>query len=271
MSVTTVPNAGFQDLLRGWRKARKLSQLGLATAADISQRHLSFLESGRSMPSREMVLRISRALGLPLREQNSLLHAAGFAPVFSHEQLDAGRLTHARRALDTLLQHHEPFPVIVVDRNWNLLLANDATLRMFAAFSVGDSLWEDIGGQTPNVLRATLHPRGFRPFIANWETFAAWFLGQLAEELASNPFNREARELLDEIHSLTEMPVETPISPPSPMLTLELARDDIRLRLFTMISTFGTPLDVTLQELRIETFFPADDETRTYFERLAQD
>ncbi len=266
MTSTLTQAPEFQDLLRQWRKTRKLSQWALADAADISQRHLSFLESGRSNPSREMVLKLSRALELPLREQNSLLHAAGFAPVFSHDSIDAQSLTHAREALEVILKHHEPYPVVVVDRNWNLLMSNDATLRLFAAFGDVAAIWNDVGGDRPNMLRATLHPMGFRRYIRNWETFVDYFKRQLDEELATNPFNREARELLDEINAYPDMPEAAAIPERSaPFLLLELANDEVELRLFTMISTFGTPLDVTLQELRIETFFPADEATAAFF------
>ncbi len=270
MQSTAIPVPTFSDLLRSWRRTRKHSQWALSDMAGVSQRHLSFLESGRSAPSREMVLRLSQALELPLREQNGLLQAAGFAAVYPENPIDAESLAHARQALDILLTHQEPYPVIVVDRNWNLLLSNEANLRLFNAFTDINTLWEDIGGEAPNVARATLHPAGFRPHIRNWDAFAGYFLRQLGEELATNPFNRQARELLDEVANYPGMPASTDVpTGAAPLLSLELEKDGTPLRLFTMISTFGTPLDVTLQELRIETFFPADDVTDRFLHELA--
>ncbi|MDZ7685095.1 MAG: helix-turn-helix domain-containing protein [Gammaproteobacteria bacterium] len=260
----------FSDLLRSWRRTRKLSQGKLAESAGISQRHLSFLESGRSMPSRDMVLLLSQTLNVPLREQNSLLHAAGFAAVYSHDPIDAERLGHARQALDMMLEHHEPYPAVVVDRNWNLLLANEATFRLFAEFVDVEQLWSDIGGHAPNVLRATLHPKGLQPFIRNWRLFAGYFRHQLEEELATNPFNRKARELLEEISAYPDMPTShAPTTASTPLLALEIDKGETRLELFTMITSFGTPLDVTLQEIRIEMFFPANEAAKALFRRLS--
>lgn len=271
-SIATAPAPAFADLLRGWRKIRKLSQWNLALAAGISQRHLSFLECGRSSPSRDMVVLLARALELPLREQNALLNAAGFASLFPHRSLDAADLTEARQALSVMLEHHEPNPAIVVDRNWNLLMSNDANLRLFALFGDPASIWEDIGGATPNIMRATLHPRGFKPFIANWDEFAAYFIQQLNQELTANPYNNEARELLDEATTYPDVPDPQLVAQGNrPFLTLHLKGDDVDLEFFTMVSTFGTPLDVTLQEIRIETFFPATPETRRFIRSLAQD
>lgn len=265
-----IPTPTFPDLVRSWRKARKFSQSDLADAADISQRHLSFLESGRSRPSREMVVKLAEALEVPLRERNHLLQAAGFAAVYSHASIDEQALAWAREALAMMLTHHEPYPAVVIDRNWNLILANDAFYRVFNLFTDPGALAEHLGERAGNIMHATLSPHGLRPWITNWQDFAAWFRHQLQEELARNPFNAEARELLDELNGMPGMPepTETERDMP-PLLTVELRKDDIELNLFTMITTFGTPLDVTLQELRIESFFPANEASEAHLKAMA--
>ncbi|MCB1693309.1 MAG: helix-turn-helix transcriptional regulator [Pseudomonadales bacterium] len=259
----------FADLLRGWRKSRKLSQWNLALDAGISQRHLSFLESGRSAPSREMVMLLAGTLELPLREQNAMLNAAGFAGVFPERSIDATELAHARKALSMMIER-TAYPALVVDRNWHIMMANDATVRVFSALVDMEKLWTDIGGGAPNILRATLHPKGFRPFIRNWREFASWFLHQLTQELAMNPYDFEARALLDEIRGYPDMPDANPVAGGGrSWLGLEIELGERRLEFFSMISTFGTPLDVTLQEIRIETFFPADTPTEKWLAELA--
>lgn len=253
----------FPDLLRGWRKVRKLSQWNLALTAGVSQRHLSFLESGRSSPSRDMVMLLAGALELPLREQNALLNAAGFANVYGHTGINQQELKQARHALSVMLEYHEPYPAIVLDRNWNILMTNAANTRVFSQFVDPATVWSDIGtGKAPNIMRVTLHSRGLKPYIANWGEFAAYFVHQLAQELATNPYNSEARELLDEIRDYPDMP-DPHIAPRGyrPFLSLELEKGETRFEFFSMISTFGTPLDVTLQEIRIETFFPGNEQT----------
>ncbi len=262
--------AKFPDLLRNWRKIRKHSQSDLSLTAGISQRHLSFLESGRSSPSREMVLLLANSLELPLREQNALLNAAGYTGVYSHAGIDQEELTQAHHALDVMLKHHEPFPAIVVDRNWNILMMNNANLKVFGEFVNPTTVWQDIGpGKAPNVLRLSLHPKGLRAFTNNWQILGQYFLNNLNSELNSNPYNREARELLDEISNYPDMP-DTHLPPDGfkPYLTFELEKPGLKLTFFSLISTFGTPQDVTLQEIRIETFFPANDTTESFLRQL---
>lgn len=264
----------FPDLLRGWRKARKISQGNLSLDAGVSQRHLSFLESGRSSPSRDMVLKLAESLALPLREQNALLNAAGYASVYPHNDLARDELAQARHALELMLSYHEPFPAIVVDRNWNLLMANEANTRVFALFIDPVSVWTDIapdsGNAAPNILRVTCHPRGLRPYLKNFDELARYFLRQLSDELAHNPYNREARELLDELTGYPDMPEPVHDQQAArPYLALELEKGSVSLESFTMISTFGTPLDVTLQEIRIETFLPANERTEQFLRDLS--
>ena len=262
----------FSDLLRSWRKTHKLSQGALSSDTGISQRHLSFMESGRSAPSRDMVLRLASAFDLPLREKNALLNAAGFANAFSQKSLDDVDLVQARRALEIILKHHEPYGAVVVDRNWNLLMMNDATATLFGQFVDPIGVWAEIGGEKANVMRLTLHENGLRRFVDNFDETAGYFISQLSSELSSNPFNREARELLDEVKSYRDMPASSATQDKSlhPWLPFKLSNESISLEFFSMISTFGTPQDVTLQEIRIETFFPANDSTERYMRSLPE-
>jgi len=262
---------GFPDLLRSWRHIHKISQGALSLATGISQRHLSFLESGRSAPSRAMVIRLAEAMDLPLREQNAMLNAAGFANVHAEKPLDDVALKQARHALSIMMEHHDPYGCIVVDRNWNLVMMNDANARLFSHFVDPAPVWRDIGGGRPNMMRVTLHERGLQPFIENFSDFTGYFLRHMERELANNPFNREARELLDEVRDWPgiETPEPGPGDPALPFLPLKLRNGDLALEFFTMVSTFGTPLDVTLQELRIETFFPANDATEAFIREAA--
>jgi len=259
-------NPQFPELLRGWRKIRKFSQLALALNASISQRHLSFLESGRSSPSREMVLLLSTSLELPFRETNVLLNAAGYAHVFSESKLDHKVLKLANQALTVMLKHHEPYGATVIDRNWNIQMMNEAAIRIFSLFVDPISVWNDIGNKVPNTIRITLHPLGIRQYLVNWQEIAVYFIEQLNKELVSNPFNHEATDLLNEIRNYPGMSdlVVVPHDLLRPVLPMILRKGELELQFFTMVSTFGTPQDVTLQEIRIETLFPADDATEQF-------
>jgi len=260
-SAALSPQAvSFADLLRSWRKSRKLSQWDLALDAGISQRHLSFLESGRSSPSREMVLKLARSLDIPLQEQNTLLGSAGFAPMFQSAALDDASLTQARQALEVMLKHHEPYPCLVADNNWNMLMTNESNLRLFSWFIDPINVWQDMGDAgSQNLARLMLHPNGIRPYVANWDIFVNYFLHGLRQELRANPYASATRELLDELEALPGLPELPDIAPPVlPFLTMQLQKGDFRLNLFSIVSTFGHPHDITLQQLRIETFFPAD-------------
>jgi transcriptional regulator with XRE-family HTH domain len=255
-----------RDLLRGWRKIRKFSQLNLSLEASISQRHLSFLESGKSLPSRNMVMLLSSTLDLPLREKNALLNAAGYANIYSENSMDQDEMKLAMQALSVMLKHHEPYGAIVVDRNWNIRMMNEANIRIFSLFLDPVKVWQDVGGAAPNIMRVSLHEKGLKPYLVNWAEFAGYFQHQLNKELAGNPYNREARELLDEIQGYPGLTESTdPASDvPKPYLPMKLKKGEIELEFFSMVSTFGTPLDVTLQEIRIETFFPANDKTESF-------
>ena len=217
-----------------------------------------------------MVILLARSLELPLREQNGLLNSAGFASVYSQGNIDEAELEQARHALTVMLKHHEPYPAVVIDRNWNILMMNDANMKVFSLLLDPINVWNDIApGKPPNVMRMTLHSKGLRPFVTNWEELAAYFVNQLSSELATNPYNREARELLDEISGYPDIPdIHFMPTVSKPYLSFGLVKDTLELSFFTLISTFGTPLDVTLQEIRIETFFAADKQTEAFVKSL---
>lgn len=264
----------FARLLKSWREARKCSQLDLALASRISQRHVSFMESGRARPSRDMVLQLSEALEIPLRERNTLLTAAGFAAMYQETDLKAPAMAPVREALQLLLDHHEPNPASVVDRAWNVLMINRAMLRVFSLAGDPTQLWQRVCGNGPhNVLKMTFHPEGFRPFIVNFDEAAPVLLNRTRREAAacnSEPLLR----LLDEILAYPGIPESWKVpsfqAPPPPVLPLELAKGELKLKLFSMITTFGTPQDITTDELRVESFFPADATTAELLRKLAR-
>lgn len=251
----SAPSA-FGPRLRWWRTHRGQSQLALAAAAEISQRHLSFLESGRTAPSRDMVLRLAAALDVPLRQQNALLLSAGFAPMWRESALAAPELGQVMHALDHMLEQQEPYPAFVVDRRWNLLRANRGAARM-TAFLLGPPA--DPAAPV-NLADALMSPAALRPLIVNWEEVALYFLrGVQADALADG--TEETADLLRRLAAYPDAAAlarKVPAEPHGPVLTIHFRKDDTSLRLFTTIATLGTAHDVTLQEIRIESFFPAD-------------
>jgi transcriptional regulator with XRE-family HTH domain len=242
------------ELLRQWREHRRLSQLGLSIQADISARHLSFVETGRSVPSRDMVLRLADELDVPLRERNRLLLAAGYAPVYSEAALDSPRMTAVREALRQMLAAHEPYPAVVVDFRWNLVDAN-ATVSLFT-----DGLPAELLGPPANILRATLHPRGVAPRLVNHGEVRAHLLHRLRRQVAMTG-DTELAQLYDELCGYPcdqpEPDVELP-GPEDVVLPLRIRYGDRELAFFSTVATFGTPVDITVAELVIESFFPAD-------------
>lgn len=264
----------FARLLRGWRDARKLSQLELALGSRISQRHLSFLESGRARPSREMVLQLAEALEVPLRERNTLLTAAGFAAIYRQSDLGSPAMAAVRDALRLMLEHHEPNPATVVDRDWNLLMRNDAAQRLLGLAGDAEAIWRRVCPDgVHNVLRLTFHPEGLRPYIANFDEAAPVLLNRTRREAAACG-SASLLKLLDEVLAYPGIPEAWRApdwqAPPPPVLPLELAKDGLRLRLFSTITTFGTPQDITTDELRVESFFPADAATAERLRQMAQ-
>jgi transcriptional regulator with XRE-family HTH domain len=254
------PTAGtLGDQLREWRSTRGMSQLDLALTADVSSRHISFVETGRSQPSREMVLRIAEALEMPLRGQNSLLLAAGYAPAFGERALDASDLAPVRKALGLVLASHEPYPAFVLDAAWNILLAN----RVHHALL---DLHFPAGLPQPiNAVRLLFDSDQLRDHVLNWE-LVAHVLGRRIRQQLSQPGLPEERRR--QLHDLLAYPgveqaiVENSAPPDSAILIpLDLEIAGSPMSFFSTLATFGTPLDVTLEELRIESLFPADEAT----------
>ena len=244
----------FGEHLRSWRQHRRLSQFELAAQAEISPRHLSFVETGRSVPSRELVLRLGRCLDVPLRERNVLLVAAGYAPMYRERPLDHPDLAQARRAVDMILESHEPYPALAIDRHWNLIAANRMVPHLLA--SADPALL-----QPPvNVLRVSLHPEGIAPNIVNLGEWRGHLLARLKRQALST-----ASAGLRELHAeLLAYPCDQPVpdveipGPSDIVLPLRLRFRGGELAFSSIVATFGTPLDVTVAELAIESFFPAD-------------
>jgi len=263
----------FSSMMKQWRNLKKRSQLDLALDAGVSQRHVSFLESGRAKPSREMVLSLAEALELPLRERNQLLNGAGYAPVFKERGLDAVEMKSVRHALELTLAHHEPYPAIVADRNWNLQMTNPPAMAFVGILGEPEEVWQrvDPSGNN-NLYRMTFHPEGLRPLISNWDDFAKPMLLRLRKEVGADPNNEVLAALLKEI---TEMAGDDTVSsfsemtlPLEPVLPMELTVGDMTLKTFTMVSSLGTATDITAEELKVETFFPADDFTEQFFRQM---
>jgi transcriptional regulator with XRE-family HTH domain len=253
------------DLVREWRQRRGVSQLRLALKADVSARHLSFVETGRARPSRDMVLRLSEQLGIPLRQRNALLLAAGYAPAFHERSLDDPALAGARQAIDRLLAGHEPYPALAVDRHWNIAATNRCVAPLLA--DVSPALLEP----PVNALRLALHPGGAAPRIANLAEWRHHVFERLQHQVdvTADPV------LIDLLRELREYPgprdSEHPVSPGDSrvLVPLKLVSPVGILNLISTTMVFGTPLDVTLSELALETFFPADEETAELLRRLA--
>jgi transcriptional regulator with XRE-family HTH domain len=246
------------SLLREWRTRRRLSQLELASDAGVSSRHLSFVETGRSRPSREMVLHLADHLDVPLRERNALLIAAGYAPTYHATDLDAPEMQAVRAAIERVLTGHEPYPAILVDRRWELVAANRA-----AALLV-DGVAPELLAPPVNVLRASLHPDGLAPRIVNFGEWAEHIIGGLQRQIAVTG-DEDLKALEVELSEYAAAQgAEPPASPQAPgeiAIPLRLRSPEGELAFITTIATFGTALDVTLAELAIEAFLPANTET----------
>lgn len=258
----------FGTMLREWRKRRRLSQLEFAMDAEISQKHLSFIESGRARPSRGMVLRLAERLGVPLRERNTMIVAAGFAPVFAERRLDDPALAPARRAVEMILKGHEPYPALAVDRRWNLVSANAAVQRLLGL--VGDAALLEA---PVNVLRLTLSPGGLAPHILNLGDWRAHILARLRHQLGATG-DAAIASLLAELRALPHPGPAAAHEEPDPALggiavPLRLRTPGGVLCLLSTVTVFGTPMEVTLSELGLETFFPADEATAALLRAMA--
>jgi transcriptional regulator with XRE-family HTH domain len=252
------------DLLRRWRTRRRISQLELASQAGVSSRHLSFVETGRSKASREMVLHLAEQLDVPLRDRNALLVAAGFAPVYRESPLDGPDLAAIREAIALVLRHHEPMPALVVDQAWDLVDAN-AGVTFFLGL-----LPDHLLSPPVNVVRASLHPDGLARLIVNQGEYAGHLLERLRRQLDTSG-DPSLSALLEEIadYPAVRAAADAPHGPPGPVLPIQLRLGEETLSFFTTMTVFGAPLDVTLSELAIESFFAADGATADAVRRLA--
>jgi transcriptional regulator with XRE-family HTH domain len=262
----------FGPMLRAWRRRRGASQLALALQSGVSQRHVSFLESGRAKPSREMVVQLTTALDVPLRQRNTMLLAAGFAPVYRETSLGAPELTPVRQAIDRMLKQQEPYPAVVIDRLWNLLDANEAAVAFTVFLNEGPPP-PPLPGKQPNLLRSLLDPKGLRPKLANWEEVARYLVSTTYAEILADGGEPKALAFIEEVMAYPDVPASFRKlrfeERPQPVLTLDYVVGGKSLSVFTTIATLGTPQDVTLQEVRIECFFPADDRSDALFRSLA--
>ncbi|HEX2443205.1 MAG TPA: helix-turn-helix transcriptional regulator, partial [Vicinamibacterales bacterium] len=260
--VSSLPPVGVQ--LREWRQRRHLSQLELACEANVSTRHLSFLETGRSQPSRDMVLHLAELLGIPLRQRNVLLMAAGFAPFFPERPLDDPALAAARRAVDLVLTGHEPYPAVAVDRHWTLVTANNAARRLLGGVPAAQLV------PPINVLRVSLHPEGLAPRIINLVEWRSHILARLRSQIdaTADPILIELSKELAALPAFANASAGEPADEPDQqnaphhdyggvVVPMRLALDGgVVLSLFSTTTIFGTPVDVTLSELAVESFFP---------------
>ncbi len=270
--AATTGASGFGALLKEWRRTRGVSQLDLAVECDVSQRHVSFIESGRSTPSRGMILHLAAALAIPLREQNAMLLAAGYAPAFGERELGEPDMEPVSRALDQALRQQEPFPAVVVDATYTVLHANRAASTLMAFLFDGPPPQDGEGAG--NLMDMLIRPDGLRPMLEDWERTLTWMLrrvrseylmegqpeeiGTLFERLRRYP---DGERLLSAPRDDREMPVT---------LNVVFRKGETRLSLFTMIATMGTPMDVSLQNIRLEYFFPTDAATEAWFRAHAE-
>ena len=245
-------------MLREWRQRRRITQLDLALDAEVSAKHVSFVETGRAQPSREMILRFAEHLQVPLRDRNVLLNAGGYAAVFPERSLDDAALTTARRAVDLVLRGHEPYPAIAIDRHWTLVAANRAVAPLTAG--IPPALLQP----PTNVLRLSLHPDGLAPRIVNYGEWRAHVIDRVSRQVETTA----DAVLADLLSELGQYPAPSAPGPAIPnrdyegvVVPLELRTDSGVLAFISTTTVFGTPVDITLSELAVESFFPADDET----------
>ena len=262
---TRSPASDLGALMRHWRDVRGTSQLDLSLDAGVSQRHISFIEGGRSVPSRQTLMDLAQALDIPLRERNTLLLAAGYAPIYPEGAWNAQEMQGVTSALARMLRQHEPFPAVVMDRYWNVLMTNESAPRFFNCFI-------DMSARTSprNLLHLMFDPQGMRPFIADWEAVAKSLIQRVYRESVGRVIDEKTRELLDALLDYPDVQAEwkspkalsaLPVSPTMPVIPLGFVKDGRVLNYFSMVATVGTPQTVAAQELRIECMFPADEAT----------
>jgi transcriptional regulator with XRE-family HTH domain len=249
-------------LLRHWRDLRGMSQFDLSFDAGVSQRQISFIETGRSAPNRQTLLDIAQALDIPLRDRNTLLLAAGYAPIYAEGAWNAPEMQSVTKALERMLRQHEPFPALVMDRYWNVLMTNDAAPRFFGCFI------DMAARKAPrNMLHLLFDPNGMRPFIANWEDVAKSLFQRVYRESVGRVIDEKTKALLAELMAYPDVKTEwtTPIALSAmPVIPIGFVKGDNILSYFSMVTTVGTPQAIAAQELRIECMFPADETTETH-------
>ncbi|MBV8813045.1 MAG: helix-turn-helix transcriptional regulator [Verrucomicrobia bacterium] len=271
-------DAQLGNLLRHWRNVRGRNQLDLSIETGISQRHISFIESGRSKPSRQTLLEIAQVLDVPLRERNSLLLSAGFAPVYSETAWNSAQMHSVTKALERILRQHEPFPALVMDRYWNVLMTNESVPRFFNCFF---DMSQRKGPR--NMLHLVFDPDGMRPFVERWDEVAASLIHRVRTEATGRVIDDKTRELLAALHAYSDVKTGSGPGgdqmtekhpqprgedrraigavPTLPMIPISFRKSDTVLNYFSLVTTVGTPQTVAAQELRIESMFPADEET----------
>ncbi len=264
----------FTHYCRKWREHRRLSPLYLTLMADISQRHLSYLETGKSRPSREMINKLSDAMDIPLRERNRLYQAAGFSVQYPETPIEEHDMQPVQQALARMLEHHNPYPAVVVDRFWNVLQMNQAASAMFSLVidSLGDNKHLLVGPNSDdkiNLALLTMHPLGLRRFMLNWPDVAGLFVNRLKSEALAT-FDEQVFEhlmwIIDQAGQIEA--TSTQSRGLTPVLPVELQVGESVVKLFTVISTFGTPQDLTTDEIRVEMFYPADEATKSFLQSL---
>lgn len=258
--VQRIDDLGFAELLKQWRQRRRLSQLELALSSGVSQRHLSFLESSRARPSRAMVIQLSEALDVPLRQRNDWLNAAGFAAAYRNRSLEDPKMAPVLAAVRMMLDNHQPFPALAIDRAWNVVMANEPFESITGLF--GSDRWQQDPGQPRNVLRLFFHPLGIRPFVANWDQIAP-LMWQRAKREAETWGGEDVKKILADLSDLVPQAGDWAQQGDmlAPVVTVDIALGELRLSMFVVMSTFGTAQDITTDELRVEMYFPADEAT----------
>jgi transcriptional regulator with XRE-family HTH domain len=252
--IPGVPQLG--ELLRYWRQERGKSQLELSMVSGISQRHLSFVESGRSAPSRDFLSTVSDALNIPMRERNALLLASGFAPQYGEQSLDGGQMAIVTRAIDRMLEQHEPHPALVLDRYWNVIRTNKAAPHFFGSF-----IDLEARPNPRNLLDLMFDPTGMRAFVEEWESVAAGLLQRVRREAVGQVVDAGLAKLLERLRKYPGVAeLKSPPAPQSPVLPITFRRGDERFSYFSLITTIGTPQCITAEELRVECMFPTDSE-----------
>jgi transcriptional regulator with XRE-family HTH domain len=263
------PAGELGHLLRHWRDLRGKSQLELSLDTGVSQRHLSFIESGRSAPSRQTLINIAQSLDVPLRERNRLLLAAGFAPMYGEDAWNAGEMHGITRALERVLRQHEPYPAVVMDRYWNVFMSNQSAPRFFNTF-----IDLDARPKPRNILHLMFDPAGMRPFIVNWPSASSALIERVQREAVGSFMDERTQDLLAALRGYPDVGSNGKVTqaaepgPALPVIPLSFMKDGRVLNYFSMVSTVGTPQTVAAQELRVECMFPMDEMTEGYHHEL---